>query len=162
VLPAVVAAQRALGHSDEALVWMSHLLVYPTGIQLTLTVELEDEWGELDAFDRRARRHDRADDDGLHFGLAFADGSKATNAEPGMSSRDDPSPALRMMGGGGSGNRYGRSFWLWRLPPAGPVEVVFEWRAAGMAMSRHELDAEAIVAAAGRAETIFPDDGEGW
>jgi hypothetical protein len=53
-------------------------------------------------------------------------------------------------------SRY--SFWLWPLPPAGRLEIVCEWPAAGIPLTRTELDASEVLAAASRAQTIFAED----
>jgi hypothetical protein len=47
----------------------------------------------------------------------------------------------------------------WPLPPPGPLAFVCEWPAAGIAVTRSEIDAQLVLDAADRAQLIFPDDG---
>jgi hypothetical protein len=49
-------------------------------------------------------------------------------------------------------------YWVWPLPPPGPVEFVCEWPLHGIAESRGALDAQLIVDAAARAIPLWPDD----
>jgi hypothetical protein len=66
-------------------------------------------------------------------------------------------PVLREHGGGGGGTAWDREYWLWPLPPAGPFAFVCEWPARGIAESRAEIDAAAILEAAGRALILWSD-----
>jgi hypothetical protein len=43
---------------------------------------------------------------------------------------------------------------VWPLPPPGPLVFACEWPAAGMALTRHEIDAQPILDAAGRTQVI--------
>jgi hypothetical protein len=161
-LPAVVPAETLLGRSAQATVHLSRLWVYPTGFQFQLLVDLADPWSELDPFQfglrRRGREPDPASPERLHFGFAFADGTEATNVRSGHGvDRESSTPKLSGMGASSGGGHAHSSFWLWPLPPPGPIEAFCEWRAAGLELSRTELDGEAIAAAAGRARRIFED-----
>jgi hypothetical protein len=62
-------------------------------------------------------------------------------------------------GGGGGGGDWRQSEWVWPLPPPGPLAFVCEWPAAGIPLSRSEINAQMILDAARRAEVIFPDVG---
>jgi hypothetical protein len=48
--------------------------------------------------------------------------------------------------------------WVWPLPPAGRLALVCEWPAAGILLTRHEIDAQLILDAASRAQRLFADD----
>ena len=101
----------------------------------------------------------------LRFGVEFADGRKATNVGMRLppegastllvsakSSGDKPaSRVLWQRGGGGNGTRYSQTFWLWPLPPQGPLAFVCEWPAEEVEVSRAEIDATPILEAAARA-----------
>ena len=63
-------------------------------------------------------------------------------------------------GGGGGGRRYDMRYWVWPLPPPGPVAFVCEWPAFGIPESRAELDARLILDAAARAVESWPEDGD--
>jgi hypothetical protein len=49
-------------------------------------------------------------------------------------------------------------YWVWPLPPPGPLTFVVEWPAHGIAESRAELDTQPILDAAARAIQVFPED----
>lgn len=46
---------------------------------------------------------------------------------------------------------------MWPLPPSGPLSFVSEWPAAGIPLSRAQIEGQSIIDAATRAQTIFPD-----
>jgi hypothetical protein len=50
------------------------------------------------------------------------------------------------------------SYWVWPLPPPGPVTFVCEWPAHGIGESRADVDARLIREAAVRAVPLWPDD----
>ena len=49
-------------------------------------------------------------------------------------------------------------FWLWPLPPPGPLTFVVEWPALGIAETRAETDATAVVEAAASAAPLWPEE----
>jgi hypothetical protein len=166
MLGATVALDLVLAVGDEIGLTIPYLSVYPDGISFGLLLsgrrfdsisELDDEWMP---FGRRERESDPAER--LRFGVQYADGSKATNVRTPTFAGDDPPPApsLWPVGGGGGGHDYRHRFWLWPLPPRGPLTFVLEWRAAGVALTRHTVDSGPIVAAAERAVTLWPEEAE--
>jgi hypothetical protein len=164
VLPGVVPAETVLARSEAATVSLGRLWVYPTGFEVRMLVDWDEE-SELDPFQHRLMRRGReapADSgERLVLGFSFADGSETSNRERGRGmgvDRDSPVPTLTGMGTGAGGGHGSANFWLWPLPPTGPIEVFCEWAAAGIAPTRRALDAEAIAAAAGRAQKVFEDD----
>jgi len=93
--------------------------------------------------------------------VQFADGGKATvfDQHRVFRSRERPDgPVLVQRGGSGSGRAWDLAFWVWPLPPLGPLAFVCEWPARGIELSRHELDASAIHSAAERAERLWPEE----
>jgi hypothetical protein len=46
-------------------------------------------------------------------------------------------------------------YWLWPLPPAGPLQLSCEWPTAGIALSSVEIDADAIRADAQQALPLW-------
>jgi hypothetical protein len=95
----------------------------------------------------------------LRIGVQFSDGSKATNTGGFHHGRHAPAgPVMHPRGGGGGGGRWSQTQWVWPLPPPGPLTLVCEWPAMGIAVTRSELDAKPILDAAARAQVIFSDD----
>jgi hypothetical protein len=66
-------------------------------------------------------------------------------------------PTLMPRGGGGGGLTYEFGYWLWPLPPAGPLRFACAWPDEGIEETTAELDA-AIRDAAARAVELWPDD----
>jgi hypothetical protein len=81
----------------------------------------------------------------LRFGVEFADGRKATNVGQDSRSEGEPqNPVLWGRGGGGSGARW-QTFWMWPLPPSGPLSFGCEWPAAGIPLSRAQIEGQSII-----------------
>jgi hypothetical protein len=87
----------------------------------------------------------------FRFGLQFSDGGKAAGG-PGSRRPDHDSepagPVLYPFAGGGGPHSFISRWWMWPLPPAGPLEFVCEWPAFGIAESRTGIDAQLILDAA--------------
>lgn len=58
--------------------------------------------------------------------------------------------------GGGGGGAWDGEYWLWPLPPPGPLAFVCEWPARGIPQTRSEVDASLVCDAAEQAEIIWP------
>jgi len=163
-LPGVLALECMLARSERAVVWVSHLGVYPTGFGFEVVVHTSEDDDELDPFEfGHVRRRARAELPAglLRLGVQFPDGSKATNTGGwGTAPGAPPSPVMRSGNGGGGGRHWQQEQWVWPLPPADAAEptlLVCEWPAAGISLTTHELDVRAIHAAAARAEVVFSD-----
>ena len=59
-------------------------------------------------------------------------------------------PVLMPRGGSGSLERWHGAYWVWPLPPEGPVAFVCEWPIADIPLTRYELDSARIRDAAGK------------
>jgi hypothetical protein len=165
-LPGVVALELVLARSDRAAVCVSHLGAYSTGFEIELLTLTPVERDDLDPLLFGPHRRTGAQGDALppemlRFGVQFADGAKATNTG-GLPTHDPSSlptgPIIVPRGGGGGGGSWQQSLWVWPLPPPGPLQLVCEWPAAQIELTRHQLDASALIDAAARARTIFTDE----
>jgi hypothetical protein len=96
------------------------------------------------------------------IGMQFSDGQAVTNVRIGeWRPRAQPhpdAPYLHCSGGGGDNRTASVQLFLSPLPPPGPVAVYAAWPSMGIAETRHDLDATAIVAAAARAVVLWPDE----
>ncbi|BCY09535.1 hypothetical protein L3i22_046230 [Actinoplanes sp. L3-i22] len=161
----MVAKEIILARGSDAVVAVSGIAAYPNGFAFTLTVVLrqEDRRGELfnQAFHRDFYDEDPPSPGFLRLGVQFADGAAASNLgrHPHLDPSADPVGPLLMHGsGGGGGRRYETSYWVWPLPPPGPMTFVCEWPAHAIGESRAEVDAELIRDAATRSVSLLPDD----
>jgi hypothetical protein len=159
-----------LARTDAVAVSLGGFLAYPTGMEFTLAarrrlLEEEDDWfgQQLHLRHRRGREVPPAF---LRFGVEFSDGRKATNVG-GWHVRFDPreeppdEPVLIDRGGGGGGTRFDQGYWLWPLPPPGRLGFVTEWPSEGVALTRVDVDAAAILEASARATTLWEPAGAG-
>ena len=69
-------------------------------------------------------------------------------------------------GGGGGGGSWMQRQWLWPLPADGTLELVVEWPAVGIELTRTPVETAPIREAAARAQVVFeypepPSDGPG-
>ena len=88
-------------------------------------------------------------DDLLRVGVQFSDGRKATNTggfphRPPDFEIPPLGPVMHGGGGGGGERHWHQSQWVWPLPPGGPLAFVCQWPAAGIPLTRRELDAQLI------------------
>lgn len=160
VIPGIVPIERVIARSPSAVVALTALQVYPTGLVLELVVMAErpraDEGNLLRLF--HAPWADAATaDERFRLGVQMPDGTRAI-ADAGGDARDDQAPAaaLQSLGGGGDDRRHSAQYWLWPRP-TGPWELVLTWPANGIPETRFELEAAAITAAAARAQVLFED-----
>jgi hypothetical protein len=165
VLPGIAPVQLIVARTDETVVAVAGIRAYPAGFSFTLSLRLRnlsvrEEQRFPYLFDSTDPEDDSLADDFLRFGVQFSDERKATTLDhpPYDPEGQAPDrPVLREYGGGGGGATWDMEYWLWPLPPAGPFAFVCEWPGRGIAESRTEIDAAAILEAAGRAVTLWPD-----
>jgi hypothetical protein len=166
VLPGITPVQLIVARTDETVVGVAGIQAYPAGFSFTLSLRLRNLSAQEEQrlpylFDSTDPEDDPLAGDFLRFGVQFADGRKATTLENPRYDAEGPEPdrpVLREHGGGGGGTAWDMEYWLWPLPPAGPFAFVCEWPARGIAESRAEIDAAAILEAAGSAVILWPDD----
>ena len=153
---ATVPFDLVLANTGDVAVTVGGMTAYPTGVAFEVRV-LRREPGSEDVF---FRMH-HPGPGGLRLGVELADGSRAIAdrgaGEPGRG------PTLTARGGGG-GLSYQLGFWLWPLPPAGPLRFACTWPDEGIDETTAELDAP-IREAAARAVELWPDErpvGDEW
>lgn len=171
VLPGVIALELVIARNDRVAVCITRLGAYPTGFGFELHAMARPDLDELDIDPllfgphRHRRRRPGSEqglpDDMLRFGVQFSDGRKATNTG-GLHHLDEPptAPVMHEGGGSGGGGDWRQDYWVWPLPPQGPLLFVCEWPVMGIALSRAEIDAQFVIDAALRAQALFPDAGE--
>jgi hypothetical protein len=144
-----------LARSDDAALALTGLIAYPNGFSFTIAAVLREE-------DRRGRVHHyslRPDGPGpqppefLRVGVRFADGQVATNlaGRPHPDEEPPARPVLMADSGGGGGRRFDMGYWVWPLPPPGPLTFVVAWPGYRIDETSAQIDAALLHDAAGRA-----------
>lgn len=175
-LPGIVPIERVLARNDRVAVCLTRVAAYSTGFELDLLAMItpdEDDFDHLMFHRQHMLRRDAVDGippEVLRFGIRFADGSRVTNTGGFEHARKRPTtPVMHHAGGSGGGGRWCQTYWVWPLPPPGPVTFVCEWPAMNIPLTESELDSQAITGASERAQVLFsdahlpepPDDHEG-
>jgi hypothetical protein len=170
-VPGVVALELVIVANDKVAVVVSSLAAYPEGFEFELRTfgspRFEHENPMLFEGPMGHRMRMRGMPIGpelLRFGFEFADGARATNlpspgrTPPGPRSDGPPSPpVLTHRGGGGGGLNWNQKYWVWPLPPPGPLAFVCEWPAFDVPETRVEIDAQLVIDAAARSRRLFSD-----
>jgi hypothetical protein len=166
VLGGVVTEQLILTRSAKVAMAISTITGYPTGFDFALVTVLRDEdrYGRFwhHGFHRTGRPDEPLPEELLRFGLRFADGRTATNLGTGLPpdhEADPAGPVLMSSGGGGGGRYFSQRYWVWPLPPAGPLSFFCEWPALDVPETRVDFDAQLILDAAVRAVDLRPAAG---
>jgi hypothetical protein len=159
-----------LARTDTVVVAAGRIAVYPEGFEFTVWVvgRPGEELAHFDlplAWAGRPRRAKSGEvpPEIFRFGIQFSDGSKATTLEAhryiGRPPEQPPSgPVLWGRHGGSRGaNSSEQVYWVWPLPPEGPLAFVCEWPANNIPLTRVEIDAGVILQAATRVEELWPE-----
>jgi hypothetical protein len=156
-LPAVVPVEQTIARTKAIAVYLANLWVFTTGFEFDVFVVAGEEDG-LDPLrkepDLEAMRSGSIPPEKLLLGIEISDGSVATNLREAGTLTPDP-PVMTMRGGLYSGDEWEEHYWVWPVPPPGPLTLVCEWPAAGIPLTRFELDSEAIRAAAAGSQRPF-------
>jgi hypothetical protein len=182
VIGKTVALNLVVGRSDKAALWIPAVTAYLDGFEFDVELRYRFDDEELDHpffLRHHPRRRHRAREEGLdphllRLGIQFSDGRKATNLESRMSfgpsgelDETPEGPVLSPRGGGGGDGRWRQEFWVWPLPPEGPLAFVCEWPAADIPETRNEIDSAVVRDAAAGAVVLWSDsetrdDSGGW
>lgn len=163
-VPAIVPVGQIVHRSDDVVVELKHIRVYPNGFTINLFILTNPHRGHGTA--SYAMLGGAGLDPGQRFpriGVRFADGRtggrEATFRGHLDVAKDDggipTEPILTMTGGGGGSNGYHFSVWVFPLPPDGPIEVYVSLPAAAAPESKVVLDGAVVRSAAERARVIW-------
>jgi hypothetical protein len=165
VVGRAVPTEFVLARTEKLALAVWGVAAFPTGITFSLATVLRGSSQDMDldpdmlTYRHRRRRSGQGDalpDDLLRFGVQMVDGAKATNLLSPFSSEEAPTaPVLLQRGGGGDDRVWRQAWWLWPLPPEGPLTFACEWPAHGIPMTTHEIDSGPIRDAAAEAWTIW-------
>ena len=160
-----------LARTDDVAVAVIDAIAYTTGVQLNLVAARRKACADVDPFELQHRAMHglrpgaELPPELLRFGVQLSDGRKATSVGSGPGAlftlgggeeQEPEGPLLSPGSGGGSDDRWESEYWLWPLPPPGPLAFVVEWPAEGIELTRQEVDSAAIIEAASRSEVLWP------
>ncbi len=137
-------------------------LAYPTGVEFTLDLRLrrpEDYQRDMPWDLHGRRRPGPPPDDFLRLGMLLSDGAKWTNLEWRHWRADEPPqpPVVMHRGGGGGGDSFTMRYWMWPLPPAGPLTLVSQWPAYEVPETTVVVDTTELLARASESQPIWPE-----
>ena len=89
------------------------------------------------------------------FSLLLSDGTRVVSGTA-RGESEPTEPILRPRGGGGTTHSQFFRWWVWPLPPKGPLEFVCQWPMYGITETRVGVDAQLILDAAQRAVRLWP------
>jgi len=155
VIPGCMGADLMLIRTEQAAVAVTTVCAYPDGFDFTVRVHVRDaEKFPPDPFGWHGR------EPALRLGVMYADGRRTATTAVHPRPSDDLAGRLVLTRGGGGGDEHSwhASFWIYPLPPEGPVTLVVSWPEQGIPETRGELDGTAIRAAAERAVVLWPGE----
>lgn len=167
VVASTVPVERVVARNHAAAVYLGSISAFPRGFTFDVFVALATKDSGLAPFhpeyEMLGQRTGEIPAEKLRVGFLFGDGSKATNTGGYLGgykeSGEPPDAPVMVTGGGGGGDlrSWHQSFWVWPLPSRGSLEFLCEWPAAGIPLTRMELDATAIVEASSHCQEMFPE-----
>jgi hypothetical protein len=143
-----------LARTAEVVVAVRGITAYSDGLHLAVVVifadhaRSEDLAYSLQEFSRSPGR--------FRVGVAFSDGRTATSGQ-----RDAPDietagrAQLKMLGSGQHELMWNGEYWLWPLPPPGPLGVGCRWPDRGIPETLVQIDPEPLLSAAERSRSVW-------
>lgn len=157
-LGVAVPMQHVVASGDEAAVVLSSCVAYTTGFQLGVGIRKKRAPEPIRY--PPGPRH-APPEMSLDVGVRFSDGRESTSAGWGRGpTLKDPEPAGPVIGrrsGGGGGRHWDMNYWVWPLPPGGPLTITCHWPAGGVPDGSVEVDGSAIREAGGRSQKLWSD-----
>jgi hypothetical protein len=144
-----------LGQAETVAVAVTAVWGFSTGFEFWVGARFRQKWAAIE---------DETDDQAMHIGLQYADGRKIGDVG------HLPSAAGSLAGGlllrptsfGAGLWQKSRVYWVWPLPPPGPLAFVFEWARFGISEQQTVTDGQLVVDAARLSYQIWPEgDGDG-
>lgn len=165
----LVLLQLVLVRTADLAVAIPGATAYRTGFGFDLAIRRAAAKDDAFALDRTLHwlaRKGSPPPELLRVGVQFADGQKATSLDtwwdyfdPQSWTQAPPSGPVLLPSGGGGGERLrSQSYWVWPLPPDGPLAFVVEWPALGVPLTQAVVDGALIRQAAAQDERLWPAD----
>ncbi len=166
VIPGALPLELLLAASKTVVVALRGRAAYPTGFEFDLVVRLralapadEPSTSQYLVVSPEEVTNGRLPPRFLRFGLEFSDGRKVTNlprAGPRLIAHPGVGPILWGRDGSGSSLAWRQAYWVWPLPPPGPLKFVCAWPAFEIPESTASVDGARVIDAAQRATVVWP------
>ncbi|TMB45351.1 MAG: hypothetical protein E6J53_06385 [Chloroflexi bacterium] len=153
-----VPVRQVLFSAPEVSLAMIDCVAYSTGFRFSLAMRSKhDVNAGLMGFGPPSSRP--FDEEQFRFGVRFSDGREGSSSlhrppggvmayfqaiQEGREPEVPAGPVVSPRGGGGGGKRWEFTWWVWPLPPDGPVTITFEWPARNITAASGEVDGAAI------------------
>lgn len=156
-IPAMLAVNRVIHEGDDAVVTLDTLGVYPNGFTIQVAIHLNPRTAQQTVSRFRGPRIQM-----VRAGVRFADGREGGRRAQGRGdlAKDDQGvptePYVSLhggMGGGTGGWRFG--FWVFPLPPDGPLDIFFQLPTDEPVEANVSLDGGEVRAAATHARVVW-------
>lgn len=175
-LASIVPGPILLARSELAAVVISHLAVFPDGIEIPMSVYARDpdvfhRENEDRPADRRltlrtgAWRLRPLDQYGIDLNIELPDGSQLATDRPYIPTPGPSKPphaiattGVDFLHGSGNGGHQKFDWFLWPLPTEGTIRISVEWSEQEIPTTSTTLDVSTLVDAAARASTIWTED----
>jgi len=143
-------------------------VAYSNGFRVGLSIRSRDE------IDHRSFGFgppmERESPGSLRFGLRFANGRETTTSghgpspdvlayyaawQEGRQPEVPTGPVIGHTGGGGGGKRWDSEYWVWPLPPDGPMTISLKWPDGGVQLTSTEVDGSEIRGAGAQSKSLW-------
>jgi hypothetical protein len=158
-LPGIVAIDTLhFDRSEQAAVAIIGIAAYARGFEFFLARRIRPGTPGLDEdpTPEMLRRRRREPED-FPISVQFSDGRTAISGRP-RGDFEPTGPILQSRGGGGSSHAQLFQWWVWPLPPAGPLEFICQWPVYGIGETRIGIDGQLILDAARSSVQLWPED----
>jgi hypothetical protein len=163
-LPGIVPIDTLhLGRSERAAIAITGMWAYTNGFEILVTALIHPDGPGFDA--------ETPNDPTLiirpyRISVQLSDGRTITGERPrgdsgptGPTGQDGPAgPIMRPRGGGGTSHYQHSRWWVWPLPPSGPLKFICEWPSLLTGETSATIDARLILDAARHSVRPWPQE----
>jgi len=163
-----VPARTVIASQPRLFIAVTDCVAYSNGFTVGIAVRSKDEIPTNAMGFMLHREHD--EEAGILIAMRFSDGRDSRGGGTGPSRAlmdyyrewsegndppEPPGPVIGSMSGGGGGKHWDFNFFVWPLPPDGPVMVTCRWPARGLQTAGKELNGTAIRAAGLKSKSVW-------
>lgn len=169
-LGVAVPLSRTIAQSEAGVVAVSHAVAYSTGVVFDFAARargLTRSQANLLFHEQHVFEEEDLPDSLLRIGFEFSDGRRTSNLGGWRAHRrlmkgdaEPDEPLLVPHAGGGGNAQEGQvslqpGYWLWPLPPSGPLRISCEWPVVQIELTTIEIDGAALVEAASQSIDLW-------